>query len=167
MKHRGYFSDLTPAEEKHRQIVVFSEKLPDFKKEIILGRLFISRSFPKKKLKIVIATPYLPPEKPDSEARLIKGGLPIRIALKRLEETCLEMQTRIILGWESFVERKIRHLIRAIEEAPKCPNCKKDSFYPTKNEKGSISYKCHLCGKIVTPKYGSGFSLLNSYIVKN
>jgi len=157
------FSTTIPAESARKQIIVFSQKLPGFKEEIILGRLFISKIFPKK-LKIEIATPYLPAETSKSEARLM-SGLPIEITLKRLKETCLKMTTHIILDWESFTARRVKLFIEAIEKAPKCPKCKGDTF-PTKNKEGSLAFECVNCKKSTEPEYGSGFSLLKSYLKK-
>ena len=164
MPKRSPYSTTIPVKSAREQITMFFQKLPDFKEETINGRLFISKSFPKK-LKIEIATPYLPAEKQNSEARLM-SGMPIEITLKRLKETCLKMTTHIILGWESFTARRVKLFIEAIEKAPKCPKCKGDTF-PTKNKEGSLSFECVNCEKITEPEYGSGFSLLKSYLKKN
>lgn len=155
------YSNAIPPEAAHKQIIMFSAMLPGFKTKFVDKKLIIFKHFSEKELEISIATPYL---ELDIGARII-SKLPIEIALKRQKEVCFEIHTRMQLGWESSTTRKVKALIEAIEKASTCTECKNGS-YPTKNGKNAIHFKCGSCGKSAEPKYGSGFSYLNSSLTK-
>jgi hypothetical protein len=155
------YSNVMPPEAAHKQIIMFSTMLPGFKTKFVDKKLIIFKYFSEKELEISITTPYL---ELDIGARII-SKLPIEIALKRRKEICAEIRTRMQPGWESSTTRKINALIDAIKKAPECPECKNGS-YPTKNGKNAICFRCENCGKSAEPKYGLGFSYLNSCLIK-